>query len=71
MNTEDKMKIMQELEQRKTTHACPECSVMTYCAMEAGKSANLCWCMYENAAEELDHYNTCVCKNCLSKENHK
>lgn len=65
MSMEDRMKVMQEIESLHTTHDCPSCGSKTYCAMEAGKSANLCWCMYENAGDGIGYSDTCICKNCL------
>lgn len=70
MSMEDRMKVMEEIKTRRSTHTCPSCHEPTYCAMEAGKSSNLCWCMYETMVErELDTYSTCLCKKCLIQEN--
>lgn len=67
----DRMDVMQQLNEQKSTHACPSCSAPTYCAITAGKSASSCWCM------SLDHVTTkalseyeaeaCMCRSCLRK----
>lgn len=67
--TEDaRMKIMKELQWRNSTHTCPRCEQPAYCAMEDGKSSNLCWCMtVEKAYVPETNYENCMCKNCLSE----
>lgn len=59
---------LQKVQAQTTTHACPECTKLTYCAMEAGHSANLCWCLLEPIATDRQAINEgrCVCKACLN-----
>ena len=46
---------------------CPSCSSPNKCAMEAGKSANLCWCMTLGKPYSPEtNYETCMCKRCLT-----
>lgn len=65
---EDRMRALQEVLAKGSTHTCPECKGPAYCAMEAGKSANLCWCMEvpkdTNPVVDADVH-TCLCKSCL------
>lgn len=65
-----RMKMLKKLKEVKspTTHQCPECLGDAYCAIEDGKSANLCWCMFE---ERIGNpiTDTCLCKNCLGLNN--
>ena len=65
---EDRMKIMEEIKGRISTHDCPECSAPSYCAMEAGKSSTLCWCLFEEKITnpEVDA-DKCLCRKCLTK----
>lgn len=64
----ERMALMQELKGKISTHNCPECGGPAYCALEAGKSANLCWCMDVTAtsamASELG--TECLCRRCLT-----
>ena len=64
---DDREKILAKLLSTRYTHQCPECNSNTYCAMEAGKSSNLCWCMTAKAesAREPKGCDTCLCKECL------
>lgn len=65
---DDRMKVMKEIQQRTSTHECPDCGSLTYCAMEDGKSSNLCWCMYVEADPEINPMvadSKCLCKKCL------
>lgn len=65
---DERMKLMREIKERKQTHECPECGGPAYCAMEAGKSSNLCWCMTEPRKDNPDtNFSTCLCKSCLTK----
>lgn len=65
----ERMALMKQLQGQTSTHNCPECNGPAYCAMEDGKSANLCWCMAVPATGRIpmgsDH---CLCRTCLSKE---
>lgn len=64
---EERMHIMEEIQFRTATHRCPSCGDPTYCAMEAGKSANTCWCMTVPKDDNPDYYGeTCLCKDCLT-----
>ena len=66
---DDRMKIMQRLERQLYTHNCPSCKSKTYCAMNAGKSSNLCWCMFEDSTSNPDtSFDDCLCRECLNKE---
>lgn len=64
----DHMALMSHLKCQDSTHSCPECESPAYCAMEAGKSANLCWCMTavrESKPETTNVGDICLCKGCL------
>ena len=65
---EDRIKVMKKIQSNFYTHSCPDCNKPTYCAMEAGKSANLCWCMGVEKDENpsvLTNTNSCLCEKCL------
>lgn len=65
----DRMRLMKELQGQVSTHTCNGCGGPAYCAMEDGKSANLCWCM-EVPVKDLGtpvSSDTCLCRNCLVK----
>ncbi len=65
----DRMKVMEEIKQNISTHDCPSCKAPSYCAMEAGKSSNLCWCMYvEKIENPLASAEKCLCRQCLTRE---
>ena len=63
-------KTLSDLMQKVPTH-CPECDSPRNCAMEDGKSANLCWCMQETTSGKSDFitHGVCLCRSCLKKEN--
>jgi hypothetical protein len=65
-----KMKILKDLQSVGSTHSCPECNKPAYCAMEDGKSANLCWCMFETGISFNPYISTdnCLCKKCLNNQ---
>lgn len=64
-----RMKLMKELQNRTSTHSCPECGSPAYCAMEDGKSGNLCWCMeVEKSYTPETQQSYCLCRSCLVKE---
>lgn len=68
---DDRVRIMREIQNRTSTHQCPECDSPTYCAMEDGKSANLCWCMSERRVSDKTSdvaSGVCLCKSCLCEE---
>lgn len=70
----DRMAIMQQLKGQTRTHDCPSCSGPAYCAMEAGKSANTCWCMTlprDHKPESSDMGSQCLCRSCLTKQKEK
>ena len=68
MCDENRMKLMQELKWRGSTHACPKCEGPSYCAMEDGKSGNLCWCAdVKKPYKPETNYESCMCKACLTK----
>ena len=64
-----RMKLMKELQNRTSTHSCPECGSLAYCAMQDGKSGSACWCMGEVISSTLPAIEgaQCVCKTCLAK----
>lgn len=67
----DRMAIMKQLKGQTRTHDCPKCSGPAYCAMEAGKSANTCWCMSvttETNPAGADMGESCLCRTCLTGE---
>ena len=72
---EDRMKVMNEIKNRISTHDCPKCGGPAYCKMEDGKSANNCWCMLIIDPQAIDRENltslSCVCKRCLKGEKDK
>ena len=50
-----------------STHDCPSCGGPANCAMEAGKSAYLCWCMHVERESLPDvSGDTCLCRRCLA-----
>ena len=62
----ERMRIMQEIRSNVSTHNCPTCSGVAYCAMMDGKSSNLCWCMTEVRTGNPDtSSDVCLCKKCL------
>lgn len=64
---EERMKLMQGIQQANSTHNCPDCKRPTYCAMEDGKSASLCWCMTVTKATNVSSDpDTCLCRDCLT-----
>lgn len=67
MNVSERMAIMKELERKKRdSPPCPECGVPNKCAIELGKSSNLCWCMHVQVGySQANNYDTCLCKECL------
>lgn len=68
-SVDDRLKLMQEIQRRKFTHSCPQCDEFTYCAVEAGKSGNLCWCVFEERIDNVGlSSNVCLCKACLKGE---
>lgn len=69
MSDSERMAIMNRLLGKKYTHKCPSCNSDTYCTMEAGKSANLCWCMNVKTKVALDYLSECLCKKCLTGDN--
>lgn len=66
----DHMTTLHQLKGRKPgTHDCPACSGPAYCAMRAGKSAQLCWCMSVETTHNPDtDADLCLCRACLAKE---
>ncbi len=65
---EDRMRLMTNIRRVTSTHDCPECHAPSYCAMEDGKSANLCWCMnIESVGKSASGTDTCLCRDCLTK----
>ena len=68
---EDRSKLLKQVQNAGSTHSCPNCNGPAYCAMEAGKSANLCWCMSvekdENPSIAITS-NSCLCKDCLTNK---
>lgn len=70
MSDDTRMKLIKEIQQRTSTHTCPECGSRAYCAMEDGKSSNLCWCMEVTKPYVPEtRYENCLCKGCLIGEN--
>lgn len=69
MALDERMRLLEELKWRGATHACPKCQEPAYCAMEAGKSSNTCWCMEVPKDFNPDTDATdCLCKDCLGKQ---
>lgn len=69
IRVEDRMSLMTTIRSTKGTHECPQCLGIAYCAMEDGKSSNLCWCMtVEKPYTPETSYEQCMCKHCLTKE---
>lgn len=69
-SVEDRVKLMKQIQGQTSTHTCPECQGPAYCAMEAGKSSNLCWCMSVTRDENPsigDMTGACLCRKCLTK----
>ena len=62
----DRMRIMEEIRSKVSTHSCPSCEGVAYCAMMDGKSSNLCWCMtvVRGSIGSFDVAD-CLCKECL------
>ena len=66
---EDRSKLLKQVQNAGSTHVCPSCSKPAYCAMEAGKSANLCWCMTVEKDENPSvpsSGDSCLCMSCLT-----
>ncbi len=67
----DRMDLMRKLEGQSSTHSCPSCGAASYCAMEAGKSANTCWCMTVEVTDpkkmNMDS-ERCMCRTCLRSQ---
>lgn len=61
----DRMDLLEDLQSQVATHTCPECQKPTYCAMEAGKSANTCWCMAVQVNRPMSMCDGCLCRDCL------
>lgn len=61
---EDRMALMKELRGQTSTHDCPGCNGRAYCAMDDGKSANLCWCM-DVTKRDVPAMDSCLCRTCL------
>jgi len=56
-----------KVREQVSTHDCPKCGGPAYCAMEAGHSASLCWCMYvERDTNPETGADTCLCRRCLT-----
>jgi len=64
-------KVLNAIKGRVGTHSCPSCKAPTYCAVEAGKSGSLCWCMSveksPTAPTAIDG-DQCLCRKCLTEE---
>lgn len=65
----ERMAVMATIQEAVSTHSCPGCQRLTYCAMNDGKSSSTCWCMTVTA--KGDKPNTlvgdeCVCRKCLT-----
>lgn len=69
MTVDDRMRVLREIQSRTSTHNCPSCGGPAYCAMEDGKSANLCWCMEVDTKDTnpMADYGTCLCRKCLTQ----
>lgn len=66
---EARMDTLKRVKDKISTHSCPECTGPAYCAMEAGKSSNLCWCMSVDKSYNADvQYTQCLCRACLVRE---
>jgi len=65
-----RMTTLSKIRDQISTHDCPGCSGPAYCAMEDGKSANLCWCMDVEPTHPTSPEigNGCLCRRCLTKE---
>ena len=69
---EDRSKLLHKVKSQNSTHECSNCKEPTYCAMEAGKSANLCWCMTVEKDENPsvpEAGTSCLCRQCLTDNN--
>ncbi len=64
---EDRARLLNQVRRQGSTHECPACKGPAYCAMEDGKSGNLCWCM-DIKAVNLAETDQCLCKVCLKAE---
>lgn len=65
----DRMQLMEQIKGNISTHDCPECGAGAYCAMEAGKSSNLCWCMdVEKTYNPDTDADKCLCRRCLTQK---
>lgn len=65
----DRMELMNQIMGRTSTHECPACNGHAYCAMEDGKSSNLCWCMDVEKTYNPDvDADNCLCRKCLTKK---
>jgi hypothetical protein len=68
MNSDHRMEVMNQLKNQVSTHTCPKCQGMAYCAMEDGKSGSACWCMSVSPREIKPDQTSCLCRRCLSEE---
>lgn len=64
------MALLRQLKDQISTHDCPRCEGPAYCAMDDGKSANLCWCMdvAPKPSFPVDPTEECLCRRCLTAE---
>lgn len=62
------METLNKLRKQNKTHKCPECGNWTYCACDAGKSPNTCWCFQYEFKPLKTNYDTCMCEECLKKQ---
>lgn len=64
---DDRQKALDSLLAKRYTHSCPDCNKPSYCTIEAGKSAGLCWCMQVEAksSNQGRGWDVCLCKECL------
>ncbi|MBQ0762075.1 cysteine-rich CWC family protein [Marinobacter psychrophilus] len=57
---------LNQIRQQISTHDCPNCGGLAYCAIKAGRAPSTCWCLAVDPPENLDiKTNDCLCKRCM------
>lgn len=65
---EQRTSVLEQLEQRRSTHHCPNCGQAAHCDIAAGKKH--CWCfdLEERDCTSVNDNALCVCRHCLTAQ---